>query len=287
MGKIVLDTSGELRKGVFYRFNVQFDDDLAPDIPTDEWVLAPRTPTNGALIDAGQPGYLRIEDLPKSEDCVETNDCPADPAHVTHRYYKIARADASGYSRLSPFIETNGLFFAVSAELRERLEALNVKGSRIDPIKILVNQSDVKEPKAWAFQFVGKARRRLPKFVDVPNRCPHCGISEIVCESCGYWMPYCNNCKQYMVVARPEHKGVADRRIPFEDGLFRVIEGKTWDGSDLIGGVGPRFASKRFTDWLLRIHAAPFYAEPVYFCLDGMSDQQKKWFDDLQKPFEV
>jgi len=37
----------------------------------------------------------------------------------------------------------------------------------------------------------------------------------------------------------------------------------------------------------LRIHAAPFYAEPVYFCVDGMSDQQKKWFDELQKPFEV
>jgi len=42
-----------------------------------------------------------------------------------------------------------------------------------------------------------------------------------------------------------------------------------------------------FIDWLLRIHAAPFYAEPVWFCADGMSDQQKKWFGDLQKPFEV
>jgi hypothetical protein len=80
------------------------------------------------------------------------------------------------------------------------------------------------------------------------------------------------------------HKGPGDKRIPFARDRKMVIEGKTWDGSDLIHN---RLASKRFIDWLLGIHAAPFYAEPVYFCVDGMSDQQKKWFDDLQKPFEA
>jgi hypothetical protein len=40
-------------------------------------------------------------------------------------------------------------------------------------------------------------------------------------------------------------------------------------------------------DWLLRIPAAPFYAEPVYFCKGGMNDQQKKQLDDLQKPFDA
>jgi hypothetical protein len=40
-------------------------------------------------------------------------------------------------------------------------------------------------------------------------------------------------------------------------------------------------------DWLLRIHAAPFYAEPVSFYIDGMNDQKKKWLEDLQTPFQA
>jgi hypothetical protein len=91
-----------------------------------------------------------------------------------------------------------------------------------------------------------------------------------------------------MVIIESQHKGESDRRIPFEEGgTWNVIEGNSWDGSDLIQARGTPYASKRFIDWLLRIHAAPFYAEPVYFCVDGMSDQQKKWFDDLQKPFDA
>jgi hypothetical protein len=47
---------------------------------------------------------------------------------------------------------------------------------------------------------------------------------------------------------------------------------------------GRKLASKRFIDWLLRVHAAPFYARPISFCMDGMNDEQKKWFDEIQKP---
>jgi len=72
-----------------------------------------------------------------------------------------------------------------------------------------------------------------------------------------------------------------------EEDPWRILEGSSWDGCDLIQAGGRNFASKRIIDWLLRIHAAPFYAQPVYFCVDGMNDQQKKWFDELQKPFEA
>ena len=110
----------------------------------------------------------------------------------------------------------------------------------------------------------------------------------MICDGCGEWYVYCKRCKKQMVITESMHKGVNDNRIPIEDdGIWRVLEGKTWDGSDLVQAKGAPFASKRFIDWLLRIHAAPFYAEPVYFCVDDMSEQQKKWFDDLQKPFEV
>ena len=31
----------------------------------------------------------------------------------------------------------------------------------------------------------------------------------------------------------------------------------------------------RFIDWLLRVHAAPFYARPISFCMDGMNDTDR------------
>lgn len=285
MGKIVLDRNGELRNRMFYRFNVQFNDDLSPERPSPEWMIAPRIPTNDDLIDAGEAGYLRIEELPKSEDRVEIKDCPNDPTHVMHLYYKTTRGDASGYNRLSPFVETSGLFFAISRELYSRLNALNVKGARLDPIKIIVNQSGLKNPEVWALQFVGTSKKRLPRFIDAANACPHCGKNKIVCEGCGYWNSRCLSCSKMMVRTQDEQND--GKMLLLEERPFRaIIEGSGWDGSDLIQVNGRKFASKRFIDWLLRIHAAPFYAEPVYFCVDGMSDEQKKWLDDLQKPFE-
>jgi hypothetical protein len=288
MGKIVLDRRGDLRKGVFYRFNVQFNDDLTPETPSADWVIAPRTPTSDELIDKGQPAYLRVEDLPAATDRIETKDCPADLTHVTHRYYKAAAGDAMGYSRLSPFVETShGTFFGLSPDLCQRLQTLNVEGAKIDPVRIIVNQSNIKDPKVWALQFVGTAKLRLPKFIDATNSCPHCGKTKVLCESCGDWRAYCKICERQMVIIESAHKGDADSRIPFETGLKDILEGKTWDGSDLVQAGFRNFASKRFIDWLLRTHAAPFYAEPVWFCVDGMNDRQKRWFDDLQKPFEA
>jgi hypothetical protein len=97
-------------------------------------------------------------------------------------------------------------------------------------------------------------------------------------------IPLCENCGKETHVIDYLHKGAGDKRIPFESGLEWIIDGKTWDGSDLFQW---RYASKRFIDWLLRVHAAPFYAQPVWFCVDGMNDQQERWLDELQKPFEV
>src|SRR5437868_12794186 len=103
MGKIVPDLTGDLRRGAFYGFNVQFHDDLTPEIPDRDWIIASRTPTADQLIDAGRDSYLYLEDLPEADDRVEQRDCPADPKHVTFHYYKRAVADALGGTRVSPF----------------------------------------------------------------------------------------------------------------------------------------------------------------------------------------
>lgn len=287
MGKIVLNRTGDLRSSLFFRFDVQSDDDFTLKKSKAGLIIAPRTPSNDALIDAGQPGYVQIEELPKREDRVETKDCPVNTDHVTHRWYKAPKGDAAGYSRLSPFLKTNGLYFAISLALCERLRALSVKGAQLDPFKIIVNQSHLRELNVWALQFVGRAKLRQPVFTNIPNSCPHCGKGQIVCQSCGEWTGQCPFCQKQMVVSEFKHEGKHDKRIQVEEGLRSILEVKNWDGSDLVQAGFGCYASKRFIDWLLRVHAAPFYAEPVYFCVDGMNDQQKKWFDDLQKPFDV
>src|SRR5262249_41861380 len=163
------------RREVFYRFNIQFNDGLVAETPTPDWIVAHRMPTNEQFLAKGESGYFYIEDLPREDNAIETKDCPADPKHVTHSYYKVLHADAAGWTRLSPFVPaSNGILLAVNDELQQRIKALNVRGARLDLIRFVVNQSDLeKPPKIWALQFVGRAARRKLRFIDAPNRCPH------------------------------------------------------------------------------------------------------------------
>jgi len=291
MGKLVLDKRGDLRKGVFYRFDVQFDDATDSEEPTPDWIVIPRTPTNDVLRVKNNETWMWIAEGGDLDTEVKIKDCTVDSTHETHRYYTKFIGIPYGGKRISPFIPTkNFCSFALSNDLRKRIESLKIRGARIDPI--VMTDEDLKPDEKlkgfWAFQFVGRIVRRMPKPVDVPNRCPHCGKAKIVCETCGDWNGTCKICHKATVVAEDKLDGPEDKRIPVERLRWgQIIEGKTWDGSDLVSSHGINYASKRFIDWLLRIHAAPFYAEPVYFCIDGMNDQQKKWFDDLQRPFEV
>jgi len=288
MPRIVLDQSATLHKGVFYRFTVPFEDRPVVETPTAEWIVVPRNPTGEELRSQGKETWLYIDDRPDFDSSFEIKGCPADPSHVTFSYYtKIAGESFRG--RVSPIIAAaNGLVVVISDALKQRMESLKVSGARTDAMRVTDHYTDAPVKGFWALQFVGKVKRRLPKFVDAPNSCPYCGKSKIICESCGYWNLRCLHCGKQMVILDSAHGGQSDKRIPYEHGCnWRIIDGNSWDGSDVLGGSSSTYASKRFIDWLLRIHAAPFYAEPVFFCVDGMSDQQKKWFDDLQKPFEA
>src|SRR5690606_3432322 len=106
------------------------------------------------------------------------------------------------------------------------------------------------------------------KFVDAQNLCPHCGKSSIVCDGCSEYSPYCLACKKEVAALPENHRGAGDKRLVLAEDVWRIIEGKTWDGSDLVQANGSFFASKRFVDWLLKVHAAPFCAEPAWILLD-------------------
>jgi hypothetical protein len=288
MPKIVLDRSGNLRKSIFYRFGVPFWDNAEDLDPTPDWIVVPRTPSNDELERRGHPMYMWIAITSGWESRVETKDCPTDPTHVAHRYFTKNAGEAFGGTRVAAFVPTDTTNdLTVTKDIHNRITQLSLRGARLDPLNLKDHHSGRRIDGYWTLQFVGRARRRLPKIVDASNRCPHCGIGIIGCEDCGQWNPYCSACKKEVAIWHTKHEGPGDKRLPIEEDPWRVIEGKTWDGSDLVQAGGWNFASKRFVDWLLRIHAAPFYAEPVWFCVDGMNDQQKKWFDDLQKPFEA
>jgi hypothetical protein len=287
MPKLALDRRGELRAKLFYQFDVPFDDyvlDKAQDS-----IFVPRTPTDNALRKRGDDPYLYIS--PWGSESVETKDCPVDPEHITHSYSLKMPGETFGGKRVSPFIPMDvDWFFGVSDEFRQRLEKLKLRGVRLDELDLHVHTTGEKLRGFWSLQSVGKAKVRPPKLVDTPNACPLCGKEKLICEGCWQLNPTCKIYGKGVFVEEAKHEGKDDKRLPLAPGcLDGILEGKTWDGSDLVQTTGGHrtFASKRFIDWLLRVHAAPFYAEPVLFAVDGMSEEQKRWLKELDKPLET
>jgi hypothetical protein len=283
MAKIVLDRRGDVRKGVYYTLHVPSDDGTDSQKREDDWIVVPRTPTDDVLRARGEVPWMYLEGSGGEE--LETRDCPADPSHVTRRICRTFAAKAFGGMRVSSLLpQDHEDYFSLSPELWQRIRKLNLRGADVHPLN-LIDGNQKKIDGFGALQFVGRAKRRLPRFVDVEDACPFCGKGKIFCESCRNFYPHCRHCNKLMWIIDHKHGGPDDKRIPYERG--HVIDGQTWDGSDLVKISGINFASKRFIDWLLRVHAAPFYARPAWLYLDGMNDEQKKWFDELQKPLEA
>jgi hypothetical protein len=154
MGKIVLDRSGDLRKGLFYRFNVPFDDGTDGLPRTSQWIVVARSPKEDEVAAKEGVTWMWISGLGDEEDRVTTRDCPADPSHVTRWFYRRFKAEAFGGKRVSPIIATSfGNCFALSDDLKRRIELLKIRGSRIDPIDLTVHVTGEKAKGYWALQF--------------------------------------------------------------------------------------------------------------------------------------
>ncbi|MCU0880514.1 MAG: hypothetical protein MUF06_22310 [Pirellulaceae bacterium] len=286
MAKIILDRGGDLKKSVFYEFDIPFDDE--PDEkPKADWIVVPRTPTDDDLRKRSLEPWIYVTLLPETEDLVVKYSCPADHDHRRQYLYRRISGEAFGGTRLSSIVPSStDPILVLSDELRRALESLKVRGAMLTELDLREHNTGKKLKGFWAVQFTGKPALRIPKIVGGPNACPYCGLGPLLCETCGWLNARCQRCKnkQGTVIIETEHEGRDDKRIPFEEELNDILEGKLWDGSDLVQDRGRKLASKRFIDWLLRVHAAPFYARPISFCMDGMNDEQKKWFDEIQKP---
>lgn len=296
MDNIITDESGDIRSGYFYRFGVPFDEEVwkAAEPDFDEtWIVARRSPTDREIRSrpGGEPwmwakhvGPLEFE---PDGDPETRHDCPVSPDHVTHSMYKAFEVDLSGGARVGDILPEFSGNVVLSAPFAEKLKNSGLSGFDLLPATITVNQAwgrdDGEGPPLFHLRFLGRECQRPRKVVGVPNVCPFCGAGPLICPECGYEVSLCPKCDNDTRILSSVHKGAGDKRLRMaaEPKAGEVLDGSRWDGSDFFGSS---YVTRRTVDWLLAVHAAPFYAQPVRVCIDDMSDEQRKLLEQARQP---
>lgn len=280
---IIYDESGELRSGVFFQFGVEDKDVLDWTDPDrdDAWIVSSLSPTNDELFLRGEAPWMWgeiVSGLDLYDEASVVGRCRLDCNHVTERRYTGPfLIDLCGGTRQPDFIRIPYDGAAVVEEhLAKRLKASGLKGIDLSPVEVNVNQTAGPDPTLFLLQFTGANCLRPRKVVGVPNACPFCGKDPYICPACGYEESLCSNCGNETRILASVHKGLGDKRLRMaaEPKAGTILDGTRWDGSDFFNCFGWTFVTRRAVDWLLSIHAAPFYARPVRVCVDGMTDEQ-------------
>jgi len=283
---IVLSRDGDLRAGIFYELIVS-DDELFLELEgkhTDDYISAPLMPTSDELFLDGR-SYLKANW--KTDRGVEQRrECPLHRSHVTARYWKDVTVRLSRGPDVPPLILLDAdatRSILVSSTLAEALRkteftGMRLRSVRVDPESTHRPDRAGKPLALFELQFLGRKCFRPLSVVHAPNQCPWCGKAPLICEGCGYRDLFC--CGKRHWIGRASHKGESDRRLiaaGFEKWRPAIIEASVWDGSDFIfGGIDQglrdHVVSRRVVNWLLSVHAAPFYARPVLVDVAGADD---------------
>lgn len=182
--------------------------------------------------------------------------------------------------------------FVVSGQLRQRLEKTNLRGHCLSPLKYKWNGEPPQpvEMPLFIFQFIGGNCERAPTVVGVPNLCPHCQKHPVICPECGFEFSPCPTTRQ------PTRQTPAGRRnspVPgsllFENYMpdEKILDGCRWDGCDFVQSHSWRYMSHRAFEWFTRIHSGPLLGLPIQFCIDRMTDDQRRWLADARNPETV
>lgn len=284
---LYLDRSGTLVPGVFFRFGTAADDRPVGK-PAEGFVLSRRSPTEAELNRRGER-YLTVE----IDGCreVKHHRCPMSPDHVTER--EVARA---GYrvrepGRVADFVIDLSEGGIVSPTVSGAFAA-KLRGSGLTGYNLVAAEPKRKADAAsgadlHVLNFAGRNCERPVSVRGVPNACPHCGNAPLVCPECGDSFVVCPKCGKAPVVTpgtKEEPGALWSERL----GRFDppILNGSRWDGSDFVNCRTSEqgYISKRALDWLLSTHAAPFFAEPVLVCTDGMADEQRKKLEAAKRP---
>lgn len=307
---IYQDYSGTLKSDLFYEFSVPLDSDIADldHTKADGWeYISKRSPTELELAEEAEAEERAwLESGITKAKRVKLERCPADPSHVTQSGFASLEVEVwnsedqkillSEFNLTKPWYEMpcDADAVLVPKTFVERIKQSGLTGAAFVPVSIKDPEGTLEKtlPPLFEFQFRGKSCLRPSQVQGAENACPFCGHKPLICQSCGYGYSFCPACEKNTWTIKKEHGGPSDQRLivsPLSQREIPVLEGNRWDGSDFVYGTGgdfvvSNFISKRALDWLLRVHATPFCARPVKFCVDGMSDHQKAQLAKIQQP---
>ena len=274
--------------GLFFEFGIPYDDDdLAPYWTCHaDSVVSKRHPTNDELWVKGKSTYFLCD----SENVAAREvhrDCPVDRTHVTAEYWTKAKCYVRGGTRVSAFV--SDLAEVEPMTIISQVLAGPLKQSGLVGFSLVQATIDPQHPSAiskaqvpkglalFVLNFMGTPCERSLTVRGAPNACPFCGKGPIVCPGCWVRFIGCPHCKEQTWTTRKDHGGANDRRLIVEPPKMnesRILEGAKWDGSDFIYAPMGGFITKRCLDWLLSVHAAPFYALPALVNVEGLSPEQ-------------
>jgi hypothetical protein len=297
MYNVVANKQGAMTRDAFFIMSMASDDEAQGGNHFGKGILSPRHPTRW-ILSAQNEDYLV---LGTPDDCrpvsrVKYFRCKAKapnaiaelsyPLHVTEEYVTDVTYEVRTGTRLGgPFIPASHRF-VITDEFQRQLVNSNLRGWQTEPITVRPGFSKLKLPRFHLMRFMGRACERPLMIVNAENLCPHCRKAQIVCVDCKSIFVFCVNCGEATWTTASSHKGTADKRLiicPPEDREPMIVDGNRWDGSDFnyVRGNEYGIISKRALNWLLSVHAAPFYATPIDFCTDGMTDQQRRWLAEV------
>jgi len=290
MTRIVPVPCRETMEGVFFEFLVLHN--------IDDILLFHASPTGILGYDRNAQSnvsdYIWFEEI-KGEYKLRRAwyECPVNRRHCTRRQLAGLEVDVCGGPLVRHLLPLGPLdeFVMVSEEMAVLLQQLAPRKMALERAKINVNQSEVRNVRVWGWQFLGRARIWPHRIEGGSNACPFCGAPNVFCEGCTDAKMQCPQCeKPGIFVHENEWGGAGDKRIVYGDSVSSMLDGQWWDGSDLLQVFSMyayrRYASRRFITWLLRMGAGLFLARPVMLCLDGMSETQRRWLRELEKPLE-
>lgn len=285
MYHIYLSRSGTLKAGVVYQLRIA-DHDLPPNDGKDQVIFSPRVPKEDELTESVGEEYVRAE-IAETPKVRQTSRCRLDPSHHHERFATELKFRLFGGPRYAQFIHDGFAgHYLVSSDFRIQLGRSGLTGLHLEPVEIVAREAPSPLKEVFAIQPTGRACDRGMTVQNAPNACPHCGKGYIFCPACGFQVSTCPYCDGIMWnLAKNIKPGEKTLIIcPIKERQPPILNGKDWDGSDFIQGRyrNECYITKRALDWMLSVHAAPFFAVPVLIDVDGMSAQQMKWLEQAQ-----
>jgi hypothetical protein len=297
MGKVVLDKTGSMRDGCFFRLSFLSDEDLLQVIYGD-LIKAPgvhvsrRVPSEIDLITAGKSGHsgVSLEWFPEAITDV-VRGCPVDRAHVLQKHEirpKVRPTNVGPVPDITVASLESNHVIVCSVPFASKLRASPLTGFRFEQVVMLESGKTLSETpdpnppfRVLALEARGRRCLRPLKVVDGQNSCPHCGQHVIVCAECGEFFPICPVCDEITAMPAKGHPP-GDKSFVDTTALESpIVELTLWDGSDVCyydAYTARIIVTKRVVTWLQSVHAnAVWVATPLKCCVDnGSSEQLKK-----------